>query len=102
MAFIEFANEQVAERHLKTLKGKKLGGKALFIDFVGAKRKNAAATDKKPTKGEPQGIQIIDQSYKSHSAPVPHPTIHHLEQKFYFWSELCNVGQVHCEIGLLV
>ena len=39
------------------------------------------------------GLLLIDQSNKSHNAPVPYPTIHDSEQKCaHFCSEWCVVG----------
>ena len=35
----------------------------------------------------------LDQSHKSHGAPIPYPTMHHSEQKYaHFCSEWCIVG----------
>ena len=38
-------------------------------------------------------LSEIDQIHESHNAPVPHPTVHHSEQKCaHFCSEWCIVG----------
>ena len=48
----------------------------------------------------------INPFHKPHNASVPHPTIHHSEQKcVHFCSEWQNVGKMHCGIcknGLLL
>ena len=48
---------------------------------------------------------IIDQSHKSHNAPVPYPTIHHLGTEmgtFLFQNGvLWDMGQVYSVIGVL-
>merc|ERR1719370_1745102 len=36
-AFLEFASEEIAEKNMKELQGKALGGSQLVVDYVGSK-----------------------------------------------------------------
>ena len=48
------------------------------------------------------GKQQIDQFHKSHSSPVPYPTMHHSEQKytFLFWMVHCGIWN-RCIVGFV-
>ena len=47
-AFIELSSEEAAEKNLELLNQKKVHGRPIYVDYVGAKSKNPKARVNKP------------------------------------------------------
>ena len=75
-----------------------------YLDYK--TNKNKTKQNKKHTNSNIYLFMIlkgaIDQSRKSHIAPVPYRTIHHFGTKMYTFlfqcGALCDMGRVHCAI----